>query len=241
MIKAIWETVVYEPLYNLLVYLLNIIPYHEAGLAIITLTVLVRLVLYPMYQKTIRDQFVMRSMQVDIDALQKKYENDKQLLGQKMMELYKEKKVNPFSSIFLLLFVQLPVLFGLIYVFRGGFLAHEGHLYSFIQYPSTIVTVFLGVDLLAKGNIIMSFLAGIAQFIHSRVTFSLQNQNQPKNPVTTNSFQDQFAKSMQVQVTYVVPVLIAFSAYVFPAAIALYWVTNSLFSIAQEYVVKREA
>lgn len=241
MIKTIWETIIYEPLYNLLVYLLNIVPFHEAGLAIITLTVLVRLVLYPLYKKTIHDQFVMREMQPKIDEIQKRYANDKQTLGVKLMELYKQEKVNPFSSFFLLIFIQLPILFGLIYVFSKGFLNHQGNLYSFIQYPVEVTTIFLGINLLAKGNIIMSLLAGAAQFTHSRIMFNLQKLKAPTPKIGgEKSFQEQFAKSMQVQVTYVVPVLIIVSAYAFPAAIALYWITNSLFSIAQEYIIRRQ-
>ncbi len=239
MIKTIWETVIYEPMYNALVFFLNHIPGHYAWIAIILLTVLIRVLLFPVYQRIIKSQKALREAQPVIKELQEKYKNDKQVLAVKVMEVYKDKKVNPFSMIGYLLFVQIPIFLGLYYVFAKGLVHHEGALYSFVHFPETINTFFFNIELLVKGSFVIALLAGAAQYIHSKNTLTLQPEIPARVQGVMPNFQDELQRSLRFQTLYFIPILITVTAYYFPAAIGLYWIVNSLFSIAQEKFVQR--
>ena len=84
------------------------------------------------------------------------------------MELYKEHNLNPFSGCFLIL-LQLPVIFALYYVFRGGFVFSADTLYSFVSLPTSINTSFLGIDLVKK-SVVIALLAGITQYFQIRLS-----------------------------------------------------------------------
>lgn len=240
MIKTIWETIVYEPLYNTLVFILNYIPGYYAWIGIVVLTILIRVLLFPVYQKIIKTQKALKEIQPQIKEIQEKYKNDKQVLGVKIMEVYREKKVNPFSMIGYLLFVQIPIFLGLYFVFAKGLVHHEGALYSFIHFPETVNTLLFNIDLMVKGSFVIAILAGLAQYFHSRNTLSLQPVIPQRKQGEMPNFQDELQRSLRFQTLYFIPVLITVTAYYFPAAIGVYWIVNSLFSIAQEKFVQNK-
>ncbi len=240
MIKTIWETTIYEPIYNLLVFILTHIPGHYAWIAVVVLTIIIRVLLFPVYQRIIRTQKVLRDVQPEIKQIQEKYKSDRQALALKVMEVYKTHKVNPFSTIGYLIFVQIPVFLGLYFVFARGLVHHEGALYSFVSFPETVNTFFFNIDLMITGSVAIAFLAGVAQYFHSRNTLSLQPEIPPRKKDEMPSFQDELQRSLRFQTLYFIPVLITVTAYFFPAAIGLYWVVNSVFSIAQEKFVQRK-
>src|SRR6056297_3402557 len=111
-----FNVILYQPLFNALIFLYQVIPGQSFGLAIILLTVAIRLLLYPLNAKSIRSQQAMSEIQPKIKEIQDKYE-DKEEQAQKMMELYQEKDVNPFSGCLPML-LQLPILIVLIRIFR---------------------------------------------------------------------------------------------------------------------------
>lgn len=238
MIKSIWETLVYEPFYNTLVFILNYIPGHYAWVGIILLTITIRVLLFPVYQKIIKSQKVLKEIQPKIKEIQEKYKEDRQTLALKVMEVYREKKINPFSMIGYLVFVQIPIFLGLYFVFAKGLVHHQGSLYSFIHFPEVINTYFLNIDLMVKGSFLIALLAGVAQYLHSRNTLSLQPELPPRKQGEMPNFQDELQRSLRFQTLYFIPVLITVTAYYFPAAIGLYWIVNSFFSIAQEKFVQ---
>lgn len=238
MIKTVWETIIYEPLYNTLVFILNFIPGHYAWVGVIVLTILIRVLLFPVYQKIIKSQKALKEVQPIIKELQEKYKNDKQVLGVKIMEVYKDKKVNPFSMIGYLLFVQIPIFLGLYFVFAKGLVHHEGALYSFVHFPETVNTFFFNIDLMLKGSFVIAILAGVAQYFHSRNTLALQPEAPVRKQGEIPNFQNELQRSLRFQTLYFIPILITVTAYYFPAAIGLYWIVNSLFSIAQEKFVQ---
>lgn len=241
MIKTIWETVIYEPFYNTLVLILNYIPGHYAWVAIILLTILIRVLLFPVYQKIIKSQKALKEIQPIIKEIQEKYKDDRQTLGVKMMQVYKDKKVNPFSMIGYLVFVQIPVFLGLYYVFAKGLVHHTGALYSFITFPETINTFFFNTDLMIKGSFFIAVLAGLAQYFHSRNTLALQPSVPVRKQGEMPNFQDELQRSLRFQTLYFIPILITVTAYYFPAATGLYWIVNSLFSIGQEKFVQMKS
>jgi YidC/Oxa1 family membrane protein insertase len=115
---ALFDLLIYVPLYNALIFLINIMPGHSAGLAAVLLTLLIRLVLFPLSRKSIKTQIKMRKIEPMVQKLRAEVK-DKQEQAKKLMELYKQQDVNPFAGLFLVL-IQLPILIGLYSVFHSG-------------------------------------------------------------------------------------------------------------------------
>jgi YidC/Oxa1 family membrane protein insertase len=107
-----FETLIVQPIFNLLVLIYALIPGHNFGLAIILFTIVVRLLLWPLVKKQLHQAKLMRKIQPDLKRIAKETKGDKQRQALMQMELYKEKGVNPFRSIGVVL-LQLPILIGL--------------------------------------------------------------------------------------------------------------------------------
>jgi len=119
MISSLWHTIVYQPLFNLLVLLIGVLPGHSVGAAIILLTIIVKLALYPLTGKSIKAQHDMKELEPELKQLREKHGTDKQALAQKTMELYQKRGVTPFSGCLPVL-IQIPIIFGLYWVFFKG-------------------------------------------------------------------------------------------------------------------------
>ena len=116
MFKTAFFTLVYDPLYNGLVYLVDIVPAHDMGVAVILLTILVKIILLPLSRQAIRTQVAMRAIAPEVDAIKEKYKDKQEEQARAIFALYRERNIRPFASFFLIL-VQFPVLFGLYWVF----------------------------------------------------------------------------------------------------------------------------
>jgi YidC/Oxa1 family membrane protein insertase len=231
-----FNTLFYQPLYNALVFLSSIVPGYNIGVAIILLTIIVRLVLFPLYEKSIETQFKMKKIEPELKRIKEKY-SDKQEQTKQILELYKINKLNPFSG-FVVLLIQIPIILALFWVFRAGFVFDPKILYSFISAPIAVNTSFFGI-LLTTPNLILAILTGVTQFVQTQIALP---KTPPKNPNETKpaSFQDDLARSMNMQMKYVMPIIIIFIARSLSAAISLYWITSNLFSIGQDLYVKRK-
>ncbi len=219
-----------KPLLNLLIWFYNVIPQKDMGLAIIALTLLTRLILVPSFQKSLRSQKEMQQLQPRLQELKEKHKGDKEAETRAVLEFYKQNKVNPFSSCLPLL-LQLPILIALYQVFLRGLNSEiGGELYSFVANPGKINTMFLGLVDLTKPNFLFAALAGVSQFVQSKMMT-------PKNPAG----QDQTAKLMSVQFTYFMPILTIVIAMSLPAGLSLYWVVTTLFAIVQQYYIMKKA
>jgi len=236
MISEIYHTVVQIPLYNALVGLLSVAPWMDMGIALVILTILVKIALFPLSMKAARTQMLMKELEEPMKEIKEKYKDDREEQGRKLLELYKEKNVNPFSS-FVVLFIQIPVILGLFFVFSRGGLpeVNTDILYSFVHVPESVSMMFLGFIDMAGKNTILAFLAGLTQHYQARLSMPAAK---PREENTT--FQEDFARSMQTQVKYVLPIVIIFVAYTMGGAIALYWITSNIFAIGQELYVKRK-
>ncbi|HEY4504527.1 MAG TPA: YidC/Oxa1 family membrane protein insertase [Candidatus Paceibacterota bacterium] len=236
MISSIFYTILYEPFYNGLVLLSGFVPGGDIGLAVITLTIIVRLILTPLTHRQIHTQRKMKLVEGELAGIRKKYETDKQEQTRQMMELYKKHGINPFSG-FLLIFIQIPILLALYYVFSRGIPFSSDHLYNFVSLPAITNFKFLGFfDLTAK-NYILAILVGVSQYFQIRLSM-------PPTPVSTGgdkSFSQELAKSMSTNMRYVMPVMIAVIAAGFPSVISLYWLTSNLFAIGHELIVRQKA
>lgn len=230
-ISVIFQTFFYKPLFNLLIFIYNVIPGHDFGIAIIILTIIIRFILYPLTKKGIESQKAMALIQPKIKEAQQKYKHDRAKQAEEMMRLYREYKVNPFSS-FLNLFIQIPILIALYKVFMAGVdpKSLDG-LYSFVRNPGVIDSMFLGVMDLSKANPVMAVIAGVLQFLQSKMML-------PKPSGSENQKQSDFAKIMHNQMLYVLPFLTIMIAWKFPAGLPLYWIVTTLFSIGQQYYME---
>lgn len=235
---ALWNTLVYEPLYNVLILLVGVLPGHSVGGAIIVLTVAVKVVLYPLTGKSIRAQRAMKELEPELKRIREEYKGDREKQSKKMMELYKERGASPFSGCLPIL-VQIPVILGLYWVFfKGLAVVNTGILYGFVSAPGSLDMHFLVFDLAAK-SMILAAIAGITQYFQTDLSLGKHAPATPKNGQKP-SFQEDFARSMQLQMRYILPVMITIIAYTTSAAVALYWATSNILSIAQELQMRRK-
>lgn len=211
------------------------------GFAIILLTIIVKFILFPLTKKSIKSQILMKRIEPEMKQIKKDFPN-KEEQAKKTFELYKKYGVNPFSGCLVVL-LQLPVIFALYYVFYTGLDLSTGPIYSFIQTPSIINNNFLGLLDIHSKSIVLALLAGVSQFIQGYLATPIK----PKIEVVKNiknpepkTFQEQMSDSMQMNIKYFLPVFIAFIAYSISAAVALYWITSNIFTIAQEWYIRRQ-
>jgi YidC/Oxa1 family membrane protein insertase len=235
MLTSIWNNVFYKPLLNSLAFLVSVVPGADIGLAVVILTILVKIVLFPLSQKSIESQAKMKLLEPELNKI-KESGLSKEEQAKKTMELYRETKTNPFSGCLLIL-IQLPILFALYRVFFNGSGFNFDLLYPFVHLPETISMTFLGLDLQNKAVlIVLAVITGITQFF--------QFYYMPKNENISgdkNSFQANLAKSMNVNMKYIMPLFIAFIAYSTNGAIALYLITSNIFvTLQQIYFSKKE-
>lgn len=232
MISAVFDTVVFEPLYNGLMYFVGIMPGHDVGLAVITLTVVVRVIIYPLSQRAVESQQALKKIAPLVEELKKKYPTNSPEQARAVMNLYKEHNVRPFAGIGLLL-IQLPILIGLYLVFAHGGLptVDAARLYSFIDTPTAVNMWFLGVmDMGAAHNITLTLLTIATQFAYTRLSLG-----PVKEHVAESSFSGDLARSFDTQARYILPLIIGVFAYSIVAAAPLYWITSNICMIAQEY------
>jgi len=246
MFSTIWHTFFFDPVYNALVFFIDIIPGGDVGLAIVATTVLVKLILLPLSLKAARTQKVMRELEPELRSLKEKYKDktkpeERAEYAKETMALYREAGMNPFASIFLMI-LQIPILIALYTSVSGANGAtlpdiNFDLLYSFVPSPETINMIMLGaLDITAK-SLPLAILAGLTMFIYSQLSMA---KIKPPDPDAKPNFKDDFARTMQLQMKYIMPVVIGFVAYFFNAAIAIYFVVSNLMQIAQEFIVRRE-
>lgn len=232
----LFHSIIYQPIYNALIYLYNIVPGHDLGIAIILLTILIRVILYPLAKKQIESQKKMQDLQPEIKKLQEKYKNDKEKQGRELMNFYKEKKVNPASGC-LPLVIQIVFIIALYQALVAGInFAGCKDLYSFVACPANIGTGFLGILDLAKPSIILAALTAAAQFIQTKMMMG----SMPGVPSAGGK--SDFAQVMNKQMLYLGPLLTLFIGARFPAGLPLYWLVMTLFMIGQQHwTVGRQA
>ena len=179
----------------------------------------------------------MRKIEPEINEIKLKYKNDKKLQAEKTMLLYKEKGINPFAGILLML-IQLPILIALYLVFlKGGLpIIDQTTIYSFTKIPDIINMNLFGVSVADK-SIIFALFVAITQFLQMQITIPQTKKKETKDGEKSN-FTDELAKSMNMQMKYVMPVIMFFIAKSFPLVVSLYLITSSLFAIGQELYVR---
>ena len=186
------------------------------GISIIVFTVIVKACLFPLYADQIKHSARMADVQPKMQALQKKYANDKETLNIKMMELYKEEKFNPMRGCLPML-IQMPIIFGLFALLRNPTLFIESNTMLMAVHEAFIWMP----DLSQPDPWVLPLLAGFSTFI----SFS---QTQSQNAMGENSM-----ASMMKMMKYFFPVMIVWMGRSFPAGLTIYWFIGTVIQIFQ--------
>jgi YidC/Oxa1 family membrane protein insertase len=236
----IWHTFFFDPVYNTLVFFIDILPQGDVGLAIIATVVVVKFVLLPLSIKAVKTQKILREIEPKLKEIKEKYKDNREEQARAMMAIYKEAGMNPFASI-LLIFIQIPIVIALyLAVSNGGGVPlpdiNTDLLYAIVPTPETANMLFLGLIDITARSLPLALLAGVAQYFQVKLAMP---PLPPRDPNAAPDFKDDFMRNMHLQMRYVMPVLIVIAAYVISAAIALYFFVSNIAGILQELYVKR--
>lgn len=229
-----FTTLFYNPLYNLLVLFLQVTPHADVGVSIVLLTILVKIVLYPLNKSSAVTQHKMKKVEKEIKDVKKKH-NDQKDVALKTMEIYQRESIKPFASI-IPIFLQIPIFIALYMIFSKGIVNSPAHLYSFMHFPEAVSTLAFGVFDVSKKYILVGFLTGASYFLLAKIQTKTMVSS-PKADDDKDSFAFQFNDMMKKQIMYVFPLLTGITAAVFPSAIGVYWITSNLIGIVQSYFI----
>lgn len=240
MFSTLWHTVFFDPVYNALVFFIDIAPRGDVGLAIIATIVVVKTILLPLSIRAAKTQRSMKEIEPKLKELKKTHKDDRQAQAQAMMGIYKEAEISPFASI-ILVFIQIPIVLALYFsVYKGGGIPlpdiNIDLLYAFVPNPEIVNINFLEMIDITGRSLILALLAGITQYFQISMTLP---KMAPRDPDAAPDMKDEFMRNMQLQMRYVMPVIIGVVAYTISAAIALYFFISNVVGILQELYVKR--
>lgn len=263
----IFELLVVQPLFNLLMLLYAVIPGGDFGLAIIIFTILMRLAIHPLVRKQLHQTKAMRKMQPELEEIKRQTKGNKQLQGIQMMELYKKHGVSPFRSIGILL-IQLPIFLALYIVIQVftlhanelskwtyDFLQNIGPIKAIIENPSSLNLDLFGlVDLtkhaFADGNVswvlvVFAVAAAVGQFFQSKQTMP-QTSNRKLSDILKEAAEGKEADQSEVnsvimgRMIYVFPFFMLFIMLSLPGAIALYYAVQTIVAVIQQHFILQE-
>jgi YidC/Oxa1 family membrane protein insertase len=261
-IKRAFRTVISKPLFNLLVFFTQTVPGKSFGVAIILVTILVRLLLFIPNQKSLQSQRKLQKLQPQMQAIRKKYAKNQQMIAMKTMELYRTAKVNPMSSC-LPMILQLPMLLGVYYIVQDGLSPHL----RFLLYPFQALADLAGVNSMFLGYnlqltpigaldwtvldtrwlyLLIPVVVAVTQWFAIRMSLARANNqkkvetkkpNKKKKEVEPSNDMAAQMQQMTGMMQWLMPGMIAFFTATFPAAVGLYWFTSTLFGIVQQKYV----
>jgi len=248
---AIFHGLIYQPLYNILVFLYDFLPGGDFGVAIIAVTLLIKFALLPLSKKQIKSQKKMQEIQPELKKIQQKYKNNKEKQTKEVMKFYKKNKANPFSGCLPMIF-QIVFLIAIyrviINISNAGLTVNQGDLYSFVKNPGNINNWFLRIIDLSKPSIVIAVLAAGAQFWQTKMMLLKNNE---KNKLKNGEHKDKkkekddgkpdFAQIMNKQMVVLGPMMTLFIGVKFAAGLAIYWLVSTLFAVFQQiYIFGKE-
>ena len=233
MISLLWNELFYQPIYNLLIVFAGIFPRPDVGVAVVLVTVLVRFAIYPLSKKAIYTQIAIKKITPEIEKI-KKTIKDRTEQSKKTLEIYKNNKINPFSS-FLVILIQLPIVLALFRVFSHDLTVSGDILYSFVPHLESLDPNFLGLFDLTQKSIFLAILAGVAQLTHLFV-MKIGQKNEESKDLSKEEF---FRKTMEKQMKIIAPIMISFVSYAAGGVVALYFIVSSGFSALQEWYIRK--
>lgn len=228
-IGEFWDLIAMQPMINILIVLSHYL-FGSFGLAIIALTIVVNIVLYPLTKKQLKATQAMQSIQPKLAELQKKYGKDRQKMAQEQMRMYKESGMSPAGCVVPML-IQLPVwialfqsIMRLVAVIPENFLGLAQYLYSWpvVYTMLPLGNEFLGLNL-AEGNLILAILVGGTMWLQQKMTMT---------PSADPKMQAQSRMML-----WMMPLMFGFLCLSFPSGLALFWVTSSVIRIVIQYYI----
>lgn len=258
-----FTTLIVRPIFNLLVFIYTILPGHNFGLAIILFTIVVRLLMWPLVKKQLHNAKAMRELQPEMKRIKKAAAGDKQKESALVMELYKERGVNPFSSLGVVI-LQLPILIGLysglrriiddpqnIIHFSYPFIQHLGWIKELAANIGKFdLTLFGVVDLtrsaIEKGGgiywpaMILVLGSAISQFFQSKQLMPNDKDGRKLRDILKNAGQGEKADQGEVNAAvgrstrYFIPVMIFFFTVNIASALSLYWLVSGIVAVIQQ-------
>jgi YidC/Oxa1 family membrane protein insertase len=216
----IFNNFVFEPILEILSWIYNNIAFNDLGLAIIFLTILIRVILFPFFLKSSKDQALIKKIQPQVEKIKKNHKNNKEKQAEELMNLYKNHKLNPFSG-FVLLMIQLPIFFGLFKIFKNPEIITQ----NFANH-----TLFNLIDLV-NVSIILVLIASVIQYIQAKTTMSINKTSDSKN--------NSMAKFGNLMI-YFMPFMSFMILSRLPSALAVYWIVSAIFSIIQSFIVNKK-
>ena len=240
MFSYIWHTFFFDPVYNGLVFFIDIIPGGDVGLAIIATVIVVKTILLPLSIKAAKTQRVMREIEPKLREIKETHKDNREAQALAMMTVYREAGMNPFASLFLIL-LQIPIIIALYFaVYSGGGIKlpdiNVDLLYAFVNNPSIVNMNFLGMIDITGKSVFLAFLAGVTQYYQVKVSLP---EMPPRDPSKKPDMKEEFMRNMHLQMRYVMPVIIFFVSYIISAAIALYFFVSNIVAILQELYVRK--
>lgn len=231
---SLFNTIFYQPLLNILIFLWHYVAFKDLGIAIILLTIIIRLILFPIFQKSVRHQTLMQRLSPEVKKIQENHKGNKEKQAQALMELYRQHKVNPLGG-FLLLLIQLPIMIAIYRVILKGFSPEVFiNLYSFIPHPQVFSQSFLGLIDLGKKSIFIAVIAAAAQFFQGKLSLVKTPKEEPGQKGAA------MAQMVSKQMVFIGPLFTVFIIGSLPSAIGLYWLTSTLFGIVQQVLINKK-
>ena len=249
-----FREILYRPLLNLLVLFYQL-PFVDFGSAILFLTLLIRILLWPLNSKMIKgqreSQIKSRQIQGRLKEVQKRYKDDMARQNEEVMKLWREMKFNPFASLAPMI-IQMVILIAFYQVLRVivqpeglsllySFIPHLGKIYpSFLRIPLGILDLSQASKITLGGKA-LTILTGAVQYFYSKMSLSLQ----PKTPIKKKNRQlggqqkqmQGLQKMMQGQMMYFLPIMTVFICWSLPAALSFYWFFSTLIGIFQQKMI----
>lgn len=216
--SQLFHKYLYEPILAILVFIYQNIAFGDLGLAIIILTIFIRVVLFPLFYKSAKDQAIMRELQPKIKKIQQDHKEDKEAQTKALITLYKDHRFNPFSGIFLVI-LQLPILIGLYQVFLKG-----------LDSAVFVNHTFFGLIDLGEKSIFVALIAAALQYFQGKLTIPKKLASSKDDPTAS------FGKTM----LYVGPFVTLIILINLPAALGFYWATSTLISVLQQVYINRK-
>jgi YidC/Oxa1 family membrane protein insertase len=261
-----FETLIVQPIFNLLVLIYALIPGHNFGLAIILFTILVRLIMWPLVKKQLNHAKALRELQPELKKIKAATKGDRQKESRLTMELYKEKEINPFASLGIVL-VQLPILIGL-YIGLKKVISDPQQILDF-SYPALHNlswmkelakninqfdnTLFGVVDLTKKAigpfyfpAFIIAVASGIMQYLQSKQLMPQNKESRGLSQILRDANSGKSADQSEVNAAvsrgtiFFIPAVVTLFAIQLPAALPLYWLTSSTVAFWQQTIILKE-
>lgn len=218
----LFNLIIFQPILNLLIILHVYLPGQDLLWAVLATTLLIKILLYPLSMRAVRTQEAMAEIEPQVKEIREKHKSDPVEQSQKIMALYKENKVNPWSSM-VYPFLQLPILIALFQIFRDlGVLAANSNLYSFTPVLESADLTFLGNPDLTQASWILALVVGLAQYWQQKTSGMGQKSGWQKNML------------------YFFPFFTFFILTRLSAVLGVYWLINILFTVGQQYYLKKK-